>query len=49
MSHTVGNMWVSNDYTHNILCACREVFTNERIGTVVRMYAEHIVKEHHVN
>lgn len=46
MSHTVGNMWVSNDGTHNIMCACFAVFTNDRISTVVRTYADHIIKEH---
>ena len=45
MNHTLGNMWVSNDRTHNILCACREVFTHPRIGTTVRMYTEHLIKE----
>jgi hypothetical protein len=49
MTHTVGSMWTSNDLTHNIICECFETFTHERIGTVVRMYTKHIVKEHHVN
>lgn len=45
MTHTLGNMWVSNNGTHNILCNCNEVFENARIGTVVRMYAQHLKKE----
>jgi hypothetical protein len=45
MKHDYANMWVSNDGTHNIMCECHEVFTNDRIGTAVRQYAEHLVKE----
>jgi hypothetical protein len=45
MTHTVGNMWMSNDTEHNIMCDCFEVFTHPRIGTVVRMYSEHLVRE----
>ena len=45
MSHKYGNMWVSNDGTHNIMCQCMEVFTHNKIGTAVRMYADHLVKE----
>jgi hypothetical protein len=45
MNHTVGNMWMSNDGIHNIMCECFEVFTHSKIGTVVRIYANHIIKE----
>lgn len=45
MKHSFSGMWVSNDGTHNIMCVCNEVLTHSRIGTVVRMYAQHLVKE----
>ena len=45
MRHDYGNMWMSNDGVHNIMCTCFEVFTHDKIGTVVRMYAQHLVKE----
>jgi hypothetical protein len=45
MNHDYANMWKSNDNTHNIMCSCHEVFTHKKIGTAVRMYTEHLVKE----
>lgn len=50
MRHDYGNMWMSNDGIHNIMCKCFEVFTHPKIGTVVRIYAQHIIeKGEHVN
>ena len=45
MKHNFIQMWVSNNGTHNIMCSCFEIFTHKRIGTTVRMYTKHLVKE----